>query len=194
MVFSLGWDFARVGRLHSEVGTRNVSWATKPLTKNAPNFAPKPLSPYIMWIWKKSCKIATKFPSKTNQEKFTDELLQARREKFSGYFFRSPAMGGTWMLGWYFGLFWDLWNVCSVAGKWFLEPWDCLSKGWAREVCTKTPLCSWLFPYHCIQINYTKKSLRSSFEIARTKHYAKTFSRKHVQSHNSSRDGGFKTV
>ena len=75
--------FVRVARLQSEFCTKDFFRATNFLTKNAPKFSPKFLSLCSVGQ-KKSHKIPAKFPTKfpcaKSKKKFTDELLQERRE------------------------------------------------------------------------------------------------------------------
>ena len=81
--------FLKVARLQSEFCTKDFFRATNFVTKNAPKFSPKFLSLCSVGQ-KKSRKIPSKFPTKLSKfpcekkkkkNKFTDELLQERREK-----------------------------------------------------------------------------------------------------------------
>ena len=73
----------KVARLQNEVGTRDFFRGTNFLTKNAPKFSPECSCLYFVGL-KKSRKIPAKCPAKFPSQKFykfTDELLQRRREQ-----------------------------------------------------------------------------------------------------------------
>ena len=77
----------KVARLQSEFCTKDFFRATNFLTKNAPKFSPKFLSLCSVGQKKIPGKFPPNFPPNCpnfpakNQKKFTDELLQERREK-----------------------------------------------------------------------------------------------------------------
>ena len=80
-------NFLRVARLQSEFYTKDFFRATNFLTKNAPQFSPKFLSLCSVGPKKNPRKFPPNFPLNfpnfpaKKKKKFTDELLQERREK-----------------------------------------------------------------------------------------------------------------
>ena len=82
-------QFLKVARLQSEFCTKEFFRATNFLTKNAPKFSPKCLS--LCSVGQKNprkilSKLPTKFskfPCENIKKKFTDKLLQERRENNS---------------------------------------------------------------------------------------------------------------
>ena len=71
--------YCSCGTSAERILARKMLLGYKFLTKNAPKIAPKCLSLDFVGPKKFPAKFPTKFPSK-NQENYTDELLQARRE------------------------------------------------------------------------------------------------------------------
>ena len=77
----LKWHICR-----AKFGTKNVFGATNFLTKNAPKFSPESFEPLFCGSEKIPQNSPPNFPLK-KQDNFTDELLQARRERsFKGGF------------------------------------------------------------------------------------------------------------
>ena len=79
--------FLKVARLQSEFCTKDFFRATNFLTKNAPKISPEIFEPLFCGSEKIPGKSPPNFPldipnfPAINQKKFTDELLQERREK-----------------------------------------------------------------------------------------------------------------
>ena len=80
-------SFFKVARLQSEFCTKDFFSSCEFLVRKMLRNFPRNVRAFVLWVRKKSRKIPSKFPSKfsklpceKSKEKFTDELLQERRE------------------------------------------------------------------------------------------------------------------
>ena len=94
--------FFKVARLQSEFCTKDFFRATNFLTKNAPKLSPNFLSLCSVGQKKHPRKIPSKFPTKFSKfpcektkKKFTDELLQERRENVFSLLFPRVFRGAS---------------------------------------------------------------------------------------------------
>ena len=98
--------FFKVARLQREFCTERFFRGTNFLTKNAPKISPNFLSLCFLWVRKNPRKIPSKFPTKISKfpcekskKKFTDELLQERRENpFLLRFLTAPPLQSPYSL------------------------------------------------------------------------------------------------
>ena len=73
--------FFKVARLQSEFCTKDVFESYEISYEKMPRNFPRNFRAFILWVRKNPAKIP-KFPFETPKKKFTDELLQQRREFF----------------------------------------------------------------------------------------------------------------